>query len=1816
MFELLILISYTNFSGIPDNIYYRDELSKSSALTEDFIISNYYYNEHYLYSEPEKNLREWSDQSFENNFRKLLAEEIRKMSKGSRDKSKEGIIPDIDLDLNMPRGLSYILGEGGHIEVKGSQTIDLKVEKTQHSYAYQNSYSGYPQIILEQRLLANINGTIGTKLNVAINHDSEKSDQDNKLRIWYGETGVNSDIEDDIIQELHLGDIGGVGNEKTFGIATRGKFGSTAFDLSVGKLESDEVSGTIPLDISTQSKTLNEYQYLTNEYFYTGLPHLSDSLIEYGLFYPVGPGLGTPTTLLDFRGDTVGPDVFFLELENNRDYVLRYFLLPDKKTRLPYFHILNKSKISEGLGVYLIYADSTRSNIDTLGTIVRNGKVFSSLTLYELKSETPGPTDTCWYMQMRNIYPIGTTAPSEINVEIYKIVVGGNNSPTNDANVPYAEVLGVVDANGNVISTQILGEDGCLVFPEPFPFLNPGLGKDTVPEIYREKPPLTGQFGENFDIVITTTATSSSATFYLGGMAGKIIENSERLSIEGRPLVRNTDYTINYNTGEVELKNKENLPPDAKVDYTVKSLPYFSFESQYQAKANIRATPFKDSKLDFDFGFLSRSDKGVFHPTVGREPSNITSSNLDFYLRKEPEFLSELFSNLPFVDDDSKSGFTIDGSYGVSLPDPARGGKSYLEDMESINLPYNLDLLEGKWYPSSQPDSSVAIADLGKLDWFNSVYLKSWIFPEYYYSAENRMGVLVLYFQPNAASPASSWGGMTQAFFSEQNFSQKDFLEIWVKGEEGELIFDMGKRMVEDAPRWGRSSGNTTGVADSIIYPNGRKDTEDKNGDGIRQTGEDTGLDGVEMDDNNWTYQSDPMYDDGVDDCYGINRAGTFTDSLKRHNMEGNLRLDSEDLNWDNILQTRNDFFRYRIDLSSPKYLEKVGANGWKVFRIPLKDSSSFEKIGNPSLESILYTRIWFTGFDTSTRITLARVAIVGNKWRNKGVRLISNNSLNPTGGYFEIGYKNTYEDNDYTPPVELERDIYANSYKQEQSLTFSIDSLNPDNYCLIENYLELPAKSQGIGYDFCLYNSLNFYTKYIGVPNDSARVFLRLVMDSLNYYQFSTYASDAWDTVEVVFENFTSLKLNNDTASGDYSLKGKPSLKNIAFLQLGVVNESDENLSGEILIDDIILKGADNRRGDKIDLSVSTNIGDLITNLSYNISHSSANYKRSLNDLRSLGDKEFFSQGFGITADLGKFLNGTVSLPVSFNTKESSNIPFYEVNSDVVLPSERADSLKDRGHSRNIILSLSKRTKSNNWLLKNTIDNMSVSGSHRESENFNPLKSADTTTSSIVSANYKLQLPAISFFGDKSTSFLPTNFEFKTTYEYKESQQYNYKDSLYDKKIIPLTKQMSNYAGLSYKPIPWIDMDYSITTRYDLRGRERFSENPSPFDLGHDASLKEDISVSHRSSQFGINNLNITYRNTFDQNHDIEYAKSLGDPHDVRGCSQQRTIRINNDLRLNSLFQKIPVLSRFSKNVSPLKFAYNFGKDGRFAYLNAKPNYKFRYGLSDQPEEALFEDISNTDGGTYRKNYSISSGLSFSRINIDLKARLSQTEPDAILIQRNPQAARKTTDFTFPDLDIRMPDIQKYIPFLGKLVRRSSLSLSINRDSSATKGIDGTEYSAGDASLNISPALELTFKNDFGLSIRPQYSTARIYPATLLNTYRKTKGLSINGSYTLKPSKNGLPLPLFGRVKWDKPINFNASINYKNNLSYTINSIGTKLTNQDDRTIDFNLNGNYSFSDMVSGGLVFTYRNYLNRRTDNMSSTSFGGGFNVILKF
>jgi len=1790
---IVLLLSYLSLSGFPVNKYYLKDLSEFHNQIGDVVVDDYYYKDQYLYSGRLVFFEEWNTEFFVQNFgsslRKVISETMSKKVSG-----KGGIIPDIDLSLKIPRGLSYIIGEGGHISVDGSQSISLEVSRNQSSTLIGRETSAFPQIKLEQRTRANITGTVGEKIHVRINHDTEAREQDNKLKIWY------EGDEDDIVQRVDAGDLkalGGGRNQSVFGIQTSGIFGSTKYNILAGKVESKTSSNTESFSFSSYTDTLFERDYRRDEYFYTGLTE-QDSLISIGLFLEQkGTVEGRPAHLIDINGNPLNEAAKFAELIYKDDYELRYLRVTGGQL-LPYLRV-KKNLSDTRLSVWYIYYNGALNRIDTLGNITP--ETGDTLTLAQLRPRNPSLGDPSWNLMMRNIYSFGTENPTSVDVTIFKVVSGGDDIEIEQVSgKEYVELLGI-DGDGNGITdpTQIMGSDGSIIFPYEKPFLNPVLGADTVSSIYRKKTLLANE-GRNFRIVIT--AASSKREFYIGH--GDLVDSSEVIIVdETDSLKPGVDYRIDYNTGRVVFTESANISPDSKITYTYDTEPLFSFTSRYIARTNITTHPFEGSDVNFDFAFRSSSNPEP-HPSVGVEPSHIAIGKVAFSTKRE----LSTFSNLPFVDPESKSSVRINGSYAFSLPNPATNGKSYLDDMESVKLSRGLELSAGLWNYCSQPDSSIQFENLGKIDWFNSKIPRTHIYPEL--PAEQRgqyASTVVLYFQPRTeGNPFNSWAGIMETFSAAENFSQKKYLEVWVKGDEGDLFVELGERMKEDIPRWGRAPDGS----DSLLLPNGIIDTEDKNWNFELEPGEDTGLDGIAFDDDKWVYVPDSL-DDGRDDY--PDQLKTLQDSLKLHRKEGNRRLDSEDLNRDYTLELKSEYFRYKIDLESTELVANYGSGGWRMYRIPMMDSTYYKKFGSPSFENILYARIWFTGVDATARVSIAEIAMVGSKWVDKGIRFYPSDSLNPLGGNFLITYRNSFEDADYIPPVEQEREVYG-GYAKEQSLVFKIDSLESGDYCLGESYLELPRGRSGKGYDLRLFESLRFFSEVTSTISDSVMIFLRLLTDSSNYYQYSyNLTPDGWDTLDVKFQNFYDLKLHNDTADGNYSLKGNPTLTNIAYLQLGVANSTLEDFTGEVYFDDIILTGANTDMGHNLDLNIATNVGDLVPNLSYSIQRRSARYKANLDALRDIGDMERISHNFNIKSNAGKILNEFVKIPVSFNYTVSKELPQYRRNSDILLPPEEKANEASLSEIRRITVNLSKPKPSNHWLIKYTLDNIRISGTYSLARSFYPEQKADTVINKSANFKYNLPLPSISppILSGGQASLVPSNFHFNADYKYKVSDRFKYSvvDSTYQRVKEKPVKELTSSGGFVYKPIRWISVKYNISGKQDLLYGNQ---------LGQNVSLNETIMANHNSSQLGFNNINLSYSNIFSQNHGIDYSKTLGDTLDVRSVRQSRTISITDDFKIQRIIKKVPLISGLSDHINPIRFTSSFGREGYFAYLSSLPDYRFRYGVDPKPGREFIVQSNPGDGGIINKQYNLSSGLNLGRVKIDMSGNWRETNPDEEKI-KNSVSAERATNLSFPNVNIQIADIDHYFPGLKKLIKSSKFNVSMNRDRVTTQGLIGLKYSSVGTSLRVSPALDLKFKNDIGIKITSGYSRSDQNSERSYKFKNRSESYDVNitGSYSLKPIQKGISLPLLGRLRWTKPIIIKATFALRNNKEVSMNlSTQNEEIKQDNRNLRFELSSNYDFSNMVSGGLSINYRNYLNRKIADDVTTSYGGRFNIIFKF
>ena len=147
-------------------------------------------------------------------------------------------------------------------------------------------------------------------------------------------------------------------------------------------------------------------------------------------------------------------------------------------------------------------------------------------------------------------------------------------------------------------------------------------------------------------------------------------------------------------------------------------------------------------------------------------------------------------------------------------------------------------------------------------------------------------------------------------------------------------------------------------------------DTEDRNFDGFVVATEDTGFDHIAEEDG------DPRSFEREADDFSPDR-DPVTGKFERINgTEGNLRLDSEDLDGSGTFEYLDSYLRYRIDLSASAYVDirrdfpdyndfTDPEDSWRLYLVPLTEYEAVIPWGTiPFLHEIHHMRIWFWQLD------------------------------------------------------------------------------------------------------------------------------------------------------------------------------------------------------------------------------------------------------------------------------------------------------------------------------------------------------------------------------------------------------------------------------------------------------------------------------------------------------------------------------------------------------------------------------------------------------------------------------------------------------------------------------------------------------------------------------------------------------------------------------------------------------------------------------------------------------------------------------------
>ncbi len=1466
-----------------------------------------------------------------------------------------GGLLDIDIPMPLPGPFVRAIGPGANLKVRGSERITFGGQ-TSYTVEALDSEAGppsrWPQLDMEQQLTVNLEGTIGRKIHVYVDHrsggDAFGTGKANQIRVHY------DGDEDEIIQKIELGEVNlslpgtefvsySGSAEGLFGAKLTAKMGKFDFVSIASKEEGKSAGAGFSGTSESDSLQINDITYKARTFFAIDSDALRYSNAEFsmqnvrvfiddrnggndietgavpGRAYLEDPqGGSAPATGPSQRG-------VFDELVELEDYLLDY-----QSGVIEFLYPVNTSEV---LAV----------SYERFDGYAVGGADGDSLRLKMIKCEDR-VIGTEWEptrrYELKHIYDLGTDEIPEDGFElaIYKRTPSGEVQDSENG-VTFIEILGL-DTHGLGTETEPDGlvdlewidfDKGYLIFPHMTPFCPdydttnfyyaPGGGPDSIyvaDELEEKNCSVYSEevFEPDDDIYyLEAEYNSPQTTFYLGHI--NIIENSEVVRLNGVALERGVDYTIYYPAGQLTLLTEEAKQPDARVSVDFDYKPFGIGGEKTLLGARGVYNWSDNVKLGTTWMYQSKGTPDD-SPRLGEEPSRTIVGDVNMSANFEPEFMTWLADAVPLVDTDARSKLTVAAEAAVCIPDPNTKGFVAVDDMEGTENISALGVTRRLWIPSSVPVEPVGMsaADRMDIDWYNPdrTVREGDLYPDLPDDEANDTHT-VLELDYDAVSSAS-WAGLMRLLSKTGNdYSKYQFVDLWVHDNgyrQGEVHVDLGTISEDFYP---------------LAEPNGELDSEDVDRNGFDYY-EDTGLDITEGDDG-----AGVAGDDGDDDysfSYGSD------DYTQINGTEGNERLDTEDLNGNWYLDADSKYWELSFDLADTTYLiqdnsEIDAENHWRLYRIPLDEALSVG--GMTDWTVVKSARIWVEGLPLGgDPIMIGGVDVIGSQWEPGAIRdsadvVIDDEFLLP-GESFRVTSKNTKEDLDYDPPFDPGVDNDTNLPKREQSLVLLFDELGSGH----------SASARQVFYteqDYTGYQSIQFYVHGETGVDDGTRFFFRVGADSLNYYEYSFEVRPGWlqeegatvNRLTVPFTGFTDLKLGEfatadtvvvaGTTEGmlneEIKRVGWPSLSRVSRLMLGVRNGNlDDPLStinGEIWIDDIRLTDVRKDIGLAERVTVGAQFADLL-DIDFDLRHVDGDF-HTLKQTSGSG-QDNLTYNFTGTLNADKFVSGLgISTPVNVSWKRSETRPKFSSGSDIVLDDEQSEDEKTVTVERSAAISMSRKRQSPDFWTHLLVDGLSLRGSIAGSEKLSPTK-ADTSRTIRGRASYKYapEKSGIPLFGETRIFLKPTSIRFNTDVYLIHSQNYDIdSDGVQTERSETFDKKMNGDANIDFQFLENLRTTHTVGFKRDLSDIYR----PwAGLNIGRETERRYANSVSFNPKFGQWLSPQYSFNSSFTDNHGPE-VQGVNDPAGVRDLRSQSNHQVRASFDLKKLFGAGPSASRSS---------------------------------------------------------------------------------------------------------------------------------------------------------------------------------------------------------------------------------------------------------------------------------------------------------------
>jgi hypothetical protein len=1797
------------------------------------------------------------------------------------DKSK-GLF-EWEIPVKFPKMVSKLIGEGGPgLKVSGYRKISFSGRSTWEEGVVNTAtsrQSKFPSLNMEQESQFSITGTIGSKISVKVDQDSRRhTDLENTLQLRY--TGE----EDEIIKTIEAGNTNLsvqsnlIGYTETvqglFGIKTTAKIGGWDLTMITSQEKGSTQRSEFKAGAETQKIRIRDYDYLQRTFYFLGqdtlmnngghthlIPYrneffLGDSIIDIKLFKSnKAINSNTGQNLSPFGIAYVDPqNEDTLVSYNEKPLVRRFEKIADSDyfvNRNQYWIQFYQSLQADDILAAYYVIHRSNGDWDTIGYIPDG--IHDSCTASEndtcyklklIKPEAPKPEDFTWEYEWKNVYYLRANNISKegFKLDIYKgnaedILVDKN---TQDSTL-FLRIFGLdlLDIAGNIKPggdgivdyRQIDFGLGYFIFPQRYPFSpSPNVSytenpadtlKERISSIYSSND--VNKRREDSKYYIYLESATRSSEYSLG--RAPIIDGSEVVTLNGRPLTKGQDYTIVYETGDITFLTPEALSPtsDLTVDYEYAPLLMVEKKSMFGMKGEYSLGNLKFGTI----GIYKSETTAEERPRVGQEPVKnfVWGSNLEFSSPSAP-FITRMLDALPVVKTSALSTLNFRGEMAQSIPNPNTKNKAFIDDFEGSLEYTDLGIRRGTWTLASPPEGKED-AQRCRMWWYNPYdrVLITDIWPnKEVESTENRTNVLNLQFFPNEShrpsntlfdttQVSSHWNGVMRAFFAgAYDQTRTKFLEIWLNGDRGIVNVDLGE-ISEDINQ------------DRIL------NTEDKerNGqrDGLLDDDEDTGLDGI-FDPQEPGYNA-ALPDPSGDDWNYSNRY----DYSHINGTEGNRDdpdrgryPDTEDINANNVLDVANNYYEYSIDLSDPsnKFLADPKDNtGWRLYRIPLREPGNYTaQVGTPSWGDIRFARVWLSSSEPFT-VQIASIQLVGNRWQNLGISNLSSRQRalpidEPPAeeGEFDVFVINTHENPGYEPPPGVAGVL--NRQTQVRGMEQS----------LVLKYTNLEPLYQGSTYRFLYdkedYTNYKYMKMFVHGPKDTAPVefFFRLGQDSTNFYEYRAPVVPGWEGNEVVidFEKITALKayaLNShrpdsvDTTAGHYRVKGSPSLSRVQWLSMGVINPDSlglEPVSGEIWVDELMVTDIRKEKGLAGNFTINAQLADLC-NLNFSFGKTDAEYRRLGEKMEGYNSTDNYSlniSGF----QLHKFLPYSFgfSLPFSFTYNRTLTLPKWQSGSDIILPKELRDKEKIEDIRKGISFSPSFTTPTRNWLLGLTLKKINTNFSYSTSSNTSLNTPVNKSSAYVMAGSYVLSgIKELSFapLGWAKTSLLPksliqTKFSLLPTslnFTSNLSRTKTYTVSNVGNVTESYTRYFTGNISAQASPIKGIPVSYTMSTSRDISDPQtlKFSVTPKNAKLGIETSFNETFGVKYNPQWFKFLSTRFSFDSRYNENSD------LTDLHNVAGT---RRVTNSNSKRADITFtwqnlfgsggnkgekkgislNPLKLLANLTKRIDPVIGSYqeneNFSRSG----LLSRPSPAYRLGFTSDPKVGRKGTSQSTDGITTQEGYTAGSGIRMlgTKINLNYSKSIGKINTST--------ANNRNTSTIFPDFDFGWSNLAKIWP-LKKFFNSAIYKFDYNKKEDKSEKEKTGELVSSSTSEKFSheAAFSHSWKNGgtTNLSIKKNYDFGQSLqnPGHNRNaTKNYANSISLSHSYSFS-APQGMKIPFLRKIR------FNSQLSLSLNIALTSNkqerSVGGQGYNTigDGSQLSITVNSGYSFSQQVTGG-------------------------------